>query len=162
MQQTMMDTHGTYLDRAIAIAVRARQRGHGPFGALIVSVEGEVLAEAENLVQDEQDFTAHAEMVALREVGRRLGLDSLAGTTMYASGEPCAMCSGAILYFGVKRLVYGLSIPRQLELRRRHSLRRQIPCRAILELGSDPVDVIGPMHEEVAEAPFIVSPQEAP
>lgn len=158
MQRTMTDTHGTYLERAIALAVQARQRGCGPFGALVVSAEGEVLVEAENLVQDERDFTAHAEMVALREVGRRLGLDSLAGATMYASAEPCAMCSGAILYFGLRRLVYGLGIPRQLQLRNRRTLRRQIPCRAILDIGPDPVEVIGPMHEEAAEAPFMLSP----
>jgi tRNA(Arg) A34 adenosine deaminase TadA len=158
MQQTTMDTHDTFLHRAIALAVRARREGRGPFGAIIVSANGEVLFEAENLVRNEQDFTAHAEMVGLREVGRRHGLDALVGTTMYASGEPCAMCSGAILYFGLKRLVYGLGIPRQLELRNRHTLRRQIPCRQILVVGPDPVDVIGPLHEEAAEAPFRVAP----
>lgn len=157
MQQTM-DTDASHLTRAIALAVAATQHGRGPFGAVIVSAADEVLVEAENLVRDEQDFTAHAEMVALREAGRRLGLDALVGTTMYASGEPCAMCSGAILYFGLRRLVYGLSIPRQLALRHRQTLRRQIPCRQILEIGPDPVEVIGPMDEEAAAAPFAGSP----
>lgn len=153
MQQTM-DTDAMHLTRAIALAVAATQHGRGPFGAVVVSASGEVLVEAENLVRDAQDFTAHAEMIALREVGRRLGIDALVGTTMYASGEPCAMCSGAILYFGLSRLVYGLGIPRQLELRHRQTLRRQIPCRTILEIGPDPVEVIGPMLEGPAELPF--------
>lgn len=158
----MTGPHDTYLKRAIELAVRARDGGNGPFGALLVSADGVVLGEAENQVQAEQDFTAHAEMVLLREVARKHGLDSLRDTTLYASGEPCALCAGAILYVGIRRLVYGLALARQGQLRRRQpSLRRQVPCRDILALGSDPVEVIGPLHESAAEAPFRCSDAES-
>jgi tRNA(Arg) A34 adenosine deaminase TadA len=68
------------------------------------------MAKGRNLGKQEKDPTAHGEMVAIRRFLARYGPDKLKGTTLYTSGESCAMCMGAILWCGISRLVYGASI----------------------------------------------------
>lgn len=148
-------TDSRHLHRAIELASKARERGNGPFGAVLVSAEGTVLGEAENQTHTEADFSAHAETLVLRNAARQYGLDALVGCTLYASGEPCAMCAGTILYVGIGRLVFGLGLGRQTELRSRPTRRRQVPCRHILAIAHDPVDVVGPLLEAEAELPFL-------
>ena len=80
-----------------------------PFGAVIVR-DGAVLARGRNLWNQQQDPTAHAEMVAIRRFLADHGLEKLKGTTLYASGESCPMCMGAIIWCGIARVVYGASI----------------------------------------------------
>jgi tRNA(Arg) A34 adenosine deaminase TadA len=96
-----------YLERAIALAWVARNRGDHPFGSLLVTPEGTVL-EAENTVVTESDPTGHAETNLVRLSGR-LSAAVLAGSTLYTSTEPCAMCAGAIYWSGVGRVVFALS-----------------------------------------------------
>jgi tRNA(Arg) A34 adenosine deaminase TadA len=100
-----------FLRRAFEVARRAVQHGNMPFGAILVDGEGDVVLEAENLSVTEHDPTAHAETTLMREAGGRFEPDFLAGCTMYASAEPCAMCAGAVYWVGVRRVVYGLDIP---------------------------------------------------
>ncbi len=80
-----------------------------PFGAVIVS-DGEVLARGRNLWNQQQDATAHAEMVAMRRFLAEFGIEKLKGTTLYTSGESCPMCMGAIVWCGIARVVFGASI----------------------------------------------------
>jgi len=80
-----------------------------PFGAVIVR-DGEVLAKGRNLWNQQQDPTAHAEMVALRRFLAEYGIEKLKGTTLYTSGESCPMCMGAIVWCGIARVVFGASI----------------------------------------------------
>ena len=92
---TEQDRHAAFMRRAIEEAragMRARQGG--PFGALLADSEGRILAVAHNEVLGTQDCTMHAEVAALRKAGR---LD-LRGCTLYATGFPCVMCLGAILW----------------------------------------------------------------
>ena len=79
------------------------------FGAVIVR-DGEVLARGRNLWSQQQDPTAHGEMVAIRRFLAAHGLEKIKGTTLYASGESCPMCMGAIIWCGIARVVYGASI----------------------------------------------------
>ena len=79
------------------------------FGAVIVK-NGEVLARGRNLWNQQQDPTAHAEMVAMRGFLAAHGIEKLKGTTLYTSGESCPMCMGAIVWCGIARVVYGASI----------------------------------------------------
>ena len=79
------------------------------FGAVIVR-EGEILARGRNLWNQQQDPTAHAEMVAMRRFLAAHGMETLKGTTLYTSGESCPMCIGAIVWCGIARVVYGASI----------------------------------------------------
>jgi tRNA(Arg) A34 adenosine deaminase TadA len=86
----------TYLRQAIEVARRAREHGNHPFGALLVSADGQVLLEAENTVVTEKDCTGHAETNLVRLASQRFDQQALTGSTRYTSTEPCAMCSGAI------------------------------------------------------------------
>ena len=86
-----------------------RRRGDYPFGAVITR-DGEVLARGHNLGIKQQDPTAHGEIVAIRRFLAEHGPEKLKGTTLYTSGEPCAMCMGATVWCGITRLVYAASI----------------------------------------------------
>jgi len=93
--------------RAIGEAVRAGDLDEVPVGACIVDADGELLATAFNRTITDNDPTAHAEMLALREAARKIGNYRLNGSTVYTTVEPCAMCAGALVNARVRRLVYG-------------------------------------------------------
>jgi guanine deaminase len=97
--------HATYIRRAIALAERNIDTGGGPFGAVIVK-DGQVIAEASNQVTLDNDPTAHAEIVAIREAGRKLNNFDLSGCTIYTSCEPCPMCLGAIYWARISEVWY--------------------------------------------------------
>ena len=86
----------------------------GPFGCVIVK-DGEVIAEGSNHVVSENDPTWHGEMAAIRAAAKSLGSFSLAGCTLYTSGEPCPMCAGAIFWARIDRVVYASTIADALE-----------------------------------------------
>jgi len=96
-------------ERFMRMAIAEAARGDYPFGSVIVR-DGKVMVKGRNLGKQEKDPTAHGEMVAIRNFLARYGPDKLKGTTLYTSGESCAMCMGAILWCGISRLVYGASI----------------------------------------------------
>lgn len=95
------------LQLAIDASAAAAAIGDGPFGATLVSADGREQLVAANNVNSAADFSGHAEMVALRHAQQRWGRAGLRGATLYASGEPCAMCAGALFWAGVKRVVFG-------------------------------------------------------
>ena len=80
-----------------------------PFGAVIVR-DGRVLAFGRNSSKRNSDPTAHAEMMAIRAFLNGHEPEDLKATTLYSSGEPCVMCMGAIIWCGIKRLVFAASI----------------------------------------------------
>jgi tRNA(adenine34) deaminase len=96
-------------ERFMHMAIEEARRADFPFGAVIVR-GGRVLARGRNLGRSEGDPTAHGEMVAIRRCLAAPGKDALKGATLYTSGEPCAMCMGAILWCGVGRLVFAASV----------------------------------------------------
>ena len=91
---------------AIAASRQARQGGDNPFGATLMSPQGAILHTSRNTQNTTGDCTAHAELVLVREATAKLGADSLRGATVFASGEPCAMCSGAMFWAGISRVVF--------------------------------------------------------
>jgi tRNA(adenine34) deaminase len=97
---------------ALEEARRAAAAGEVPVGAVIFGAEGELLGSGRNRRESDQDPTAHAEIVALREAARRLGSWRLEGATIYVTLEPCAMCAGALVLARVDRLVYGAADPK--------------------------------------------------
>ena len=102
--------HEAFLRRSFDIAKRAREGGDHPFGSLLVGPDGAVLHEQGNGFSAEGgDMTAHAERLLATWASKTYGADFLAGCTLYSSAEPCAMCSGAIYWAGIGRLVYGQS-----------------------------------------------------
>ncbi|HEY5599451.1 MAG TPA: tRNA adenosine(34) deaminase TadA [Candidatus Manganitrophaceae bacterium] len=99
-----------FMRLALAEAETASAEGEAPIGAVLVCGEGAVFA-AHNLKERDEDPTAHAEILALREGARRLKRWRLGGT-LYVTLEPCAMCAGALIQARVDRLVFGAADPK--------------------------------------------------
>ena len=93
---------------ACLLAEKAAQQGEVPVGAVLV-LDNQWVAEGWNQSIQNNDPTAHAEMLALQEGGRKIGNYRLLETTLYVTLEPCPMCAGAMVHARVKRLVYGAS-----------------------------------------------------
>ena len=100
------ETDAHWMRQALLAAQEARARGEVPVGTCIVNGE-EMLAVAGNRTRTDQDPTAHAEVVALREAARRVSNYRLIDAVVYSTIEPCVMCAGALIQARVRRLVYG-------------------------------------------------------
>jgi tRNA(adenine34) deaminase len=100
------------MDLALEEARAAAARGEVPVGAVIVSEEGEVLAQAGNRTLELRDPTAHAELIAIRAAAGRLGSERLTGCDLYVTLEPCAMCAAAISFSRLRRLYFGAADPK--------------------------------------------------
>jgi len=95
--------------RFMRMAIDEARQADFPFGAVIVR-DGAVIARGRNLGRTNRDPTAHGEMVAIRRCLADHGPAALRGSTLYTSGEPCAMCMGAIIWCHVGRLVFAASV----------------------------------------------------
>src|SRR5712691_1246993 len=98
------------MQEALAEARSAAAAGEVPIGAILVH-DGKILARSGNRTIRDNDPTAHAEIIVLREAARRLSNYRLADTTLYVTIEPCCMCAGAIIHARVPRLVYSADHP---------------------------------------------------
>jgi tRNA(adenine34) deaminase len=93
---------------ALEAAQAAAAAGETPVGAVVIDpATGEVIAVGANQPIGSHDPTAHAEIVALRAAGQKLGNYRLTGLHLYVTLEPCAMCAGAISHARIGRLVFG-------------------------------------------------------
>ena len=141
-----------YIRLALEVAKKSRDKGNHPFGALLVDENGKVLLEAENTVATENDCTGHAETNLMRQASQNYDGDFLARCTLYSSTEPCPMCTGAIFWGNVRRVVYGLSEESLYGMVDPDSENVLIlPCREIFLKGKKPVEIIGPVLEEEAQ-----------
>ena len=95
------------MQQAIAFAKDAAVHNDVPVGALVVNEQGEILGTGHNLREENNDPTAHAEIVAMRNVAAKIGNWRMDELTMIVTLEPCAMCAGAISQSRFKRLVFG-------------------------------------------------------
>jgi len=100
------DTDIAAMRQAIAASREARERGDMPFGAVLAAPDGKTLWVAKNNQVSSGDCTGHAETALVREAVSALGAEALRGATVYASGEPCAMCAGAMFWAGIRRIVF--------------------------------------------------------
>ena len=94
------------MQAALSLAKVAADKGDVPVGAIVVNDAGEILGTGQNLREQNNDPTAHAEIVALRNASEKFGSWRLDDLTIVVTLEPCAMCAGAILQSRVKRLVF--------------------------------------------------------
>jgi tRNA(adenine34) deaminase len=95
------------MQQALALANQAATFDDVPVGSLIVNDQGEIIGVGENLREKNNDPTAHAEIVAIKNAAQKIGNWRLDDLTMVVTLEPCAMCAGAIVQTRMKRLVFG-------------------------------------------------------
>lgn len=95
-----------YMRRAIAEACQAEAEGEIPVGAVIVA-DDRIIARAHNMTQQQDDVTAHAEIIALTQASNTLGSKYLERCTLYVTLEPCTMCAGALRWSQIGAIVYG-------------------------------------------------------
>lgn len=138
-----------HLRRANAIAQRALDAGHHPFGALLVGPDHEtVLIEQGNV-----DSVNHAEAVLARAAAASHPSGLLWGCTLYTTVEPCCMCAGTQYWAHIGRLVYGMDEHRLLALTGNHveNPTLNLPCREVFGRGQKAIRVWGPVPEVAAE-----------
>jgi len=136
-----------FMDLALAEAAKAGRSGEVPVGAVIVR-DGQVLGRGRNQVEQKQDASRHAEMIAIRQAARRLKSWRLEQCDLYVTLEPCAMCAGAIVWSRIRRVVFGARDPKagacgsvvdvvgNPRLNHRPAIRegvRQTECRQLLQ-----------------------------
>jgi len=100
-----------FMQMALEQARLGAEAGEVPVGAVVVS-DGQIVGRGQNRNLRDNDPSAHAEIVALREAGARLANHRLGGCVLYATIEPCAMCAGAMVHARIARLVFGASDPK--------------------------------------------------
>lgn len=145
--EVAIDAHDAlYLRRAIELSRQARERGNRPFGAVIATRDGKVLAEAWCNTSETGDCTGHAETNAVRLASPRHPRERLAEATVYSSGEPCVMCAGAIFWANVRRVVFGIDAVSLRVFRGERGDQRdaELGCREVFTASPHPVEVIGP------------------
>ena len=100
-----------WMEEALRVAQRALDAGEVPVGAIVIRA-GKIVGRGWNRNLTDVDPTAHAEILALREAGARVGNHRLVDCELFATIEPCAMCAGAMVHARLKRLVYGADDPK--------------------------------------------------
>ena len=146
--------HEAYLRRAFELARQAVAHGNHPFGAVLVDAEGNTVAEAENTVVTERDCTGHAETNLMRSASKQFDRDFLAACTLYTSTEPCVMCSGAIYWGNVRRVVFGLRESELLKMTgdNPENPTLSLPAHEVFKHGQYEVEIVGPLLEDEARA----------
>ena len=142
--------HIKYIKRCIEIADESVASGNHPFGALIVDKEGNIIVESGNIEVTEKECTGHAETTAMRKAVKLYSREFLWNCTLYSTAEPCCMCTGAIYWGNVGRIVYGISEKQLLALTGadEDNPTFDMPCREILARGQKNIEVIGPIVDE--------------
>ena len=130
-----------FLREALRLAEQARAHGNHPFGALLV-IDTRVALRAENTVNTDRNPTGHAETNLIKTALALLTPEQLSRATLYTSCEPCAMCTGALYWSGIRKLVYALPCEELAKLAVDDFL---IPCRELLSRARDTVEVTGPL-----------------
>jgi tRNA(Arg) A34 adenosine deaminase TadA len=130
-----------FIRQANQLAEAAATSGADPFGAVLVR-EGQVVQEAYDQSVELSDPTYHAEIAAISTYCRRSKIFDLAGYTLYSSTEPCVMCSGAIKWARVSRVVF--SVPQE-QLQSFSGGRKKPSCAEIVNTGHRSIEVVGPI-----------------
>ena len=135
------------------VAKHARESGDHPFGSILADAHGNVLMEQGNGYTSEGgDRTAHAERILASRAAKKFDVAFLASCTLYTSAEPCAMCSGAIYWAGIGRVVFGQT-EKALKAQtgdHEENPTLDLPCHIIFEAGQRPTEIVGPMLEDEA------------
>lgn len=144
---TFTDDDSVHMQAAIEASRQAVALGNMPFGATVVK-DGRRLQVSRNEQITSGDCMAHAEVVAVRDAVRVHGREALRGATVYASGEPCAMCCGTMFWAGITRVVYAATLDDIIESLGDPTLA--MSSTQLLATASPAVRVEGPLLRELA------------
>jgi tRNA(Arg) A34 adenosine deaminase TadA len=141
--------------RAIALALSARADGNHPFGALLCDTGGHILLEARNTVSTTGDVTCHAERNLISAAHAELDEATRREAILVTSTEPCAMCSGAIFWSGIRTVIYGMKESHLYEMAQSATapapMMLNLPCSVVFNTcPGHPTRVIGPLIEDEA------------
>src|ERR1700726_2488822 len=140
------------MTRCIAVAVRSGEEGEYPYGVVICRA-GKVVAESTNRVAHEHDVTRHAEVAAISQAQKALGIVSLDDCEIYVSAEPCVYCCYAIRESRMARVVYALRSPHMGGVSKWNVLTDQDLSKTMPEVFDPPPEIIaGFMAREVERA----------
>ena len=142
---------------AIELAKKSKQKGNLAFGCVLVNKEKELLLKGENTINTDIDCLAHAEINLIREASKIYSYNYLNECTIYTSDEPCPMCTSAIYWSGIGKLVYGLSKSEYYKIVGRDNPNWvfEMPTRELLSKGARKLEVIGPLLEDEASIPHL-------
>ncbi|MDP9045474.1 MAG: nucleoside deaminase [Pseudomonadota bacterium] len=138
-----------HLRTANAVAQRALEVGHHPFGAILVGPDNETVLSTQGNV----DSVNHAEAVLARMAAKAWSPEELWGCTLYSTVEPCCMCAGTLYWAHIGRVVYALDEQRLLQMTGSHAANPTLalPCRQVFAAGQKSIRVWGPIPEVEAE-----------
>ena len=142
----MSEVHYTFIRRAIELAQSAVDKGNHPFGALLV-LNGEIILEAENMVNTEHDATSHAEPNLVKLAAKTFAPEILSQAILYTSTEPCMMCCGGIYWAGISHVVYACG---ETALAQYAGDDFLVPSRELFAHGIRPMRIEGPILEDEA------------
>jgi len=142
----MRETHADFIRETIRLAELAVEHGNEPFGALL-ACDGKTLLVAENTIFSDHDVTRHAEMNLVSMASKSISPEILARSTLYSNTEPCAMCSTAIYWAKIPRVVYGCPAEALSRIKGSGFL---LPSREVFARGTRAVEVVGPILADEA------------
>lgn len=130
-------------------AEKARKAGNTPFGAVLADREGNILLRQGNEEMTTHDATAHAERVLASRASRLYSREFLWTCTLYTTFEPCCMCTGAIYWSNIGRIVYGVTEEDLLSLTGSDEKNPtfNLSSRAIIKAGQKNIEVVGPFPQ---------------
>ncbi|MGL4344646.1 MAG: nucleoside deaminase [Cellulosilyticaceae bacterium] len=143
--------HLYYLQRCVEVSQMARDTGNMPFGCILVDQDGEILMEQMNIEGTEYKCTGHAETQLIEKASMKYSKEFLWTCTLYSTAEPCAMCTGAMYWANLGRIVYGMTEKGLLEITGSDPKNPtfDLPCREVLARGQKDIEVLGPFPEIV-------------
>ncbi len=135
------------LYETVRIAHEAFGRGCHPFGALLADKDGNILIEKGNNIKDSPCL--HAETAVMIEAGKKYSPDFLKDCSLYTNFEPCVMCTGAVYWTNVRRIVFGLSESQLLELTgdNEENPTFSLKTSEVIEKGQKDIILVGPTKD---------------
>lgn len=148
IREDLSDRDISLLYETVRIAHEAVERGCHPFGALLADKDGNILIEIGN--NKDSSPCLHAETSVMIEAGKKFSAEFLETCSLYTNFEPCVMCTGAVYWTNVGRIVFGLTESQLLECTKDHSENPtfDLPCDKVLEHGQRDMIVCGPTNDE--------------
>lgn len=155
----MIEPKKEFMEAAIEEAMKTKEKGDYSVGAVVVK-NGEILAKSGNRIKLDNDPTYHAEIVAIREAAKILGKRHLEDCILYATHEPCPMCTSAAVWAKMKGIVFGARIEDMQEFRTRNGNKIwswrtiDIPASAIIVKGNPKLILVGDFMREQCKKLF--------